>query len=122
VITTLSFDTNSHTMMGVSPEKAAESLAGFGAVAIGGNCGNGVEDIDTIIAKMRASNPEVTLVAKANAGLPHLDDDENPVYDGTPEIMAAYARKVKNAGARIIGGCCGSTPEHIRAIAAAVRS
>jgi 5-methyltetrahydrofolate--homocysteine methyltransferase len=122
VVTTLSFDTNSHTMMGVSPEKAAESLGGFGALAIGGNCGTGVEDIDKIIAKMRASNPGATLVAKANAGLPHLDDEENPVYDGTPEIMAEYARKVKESGARIIGGCCGSTPDHIRAIAAAVQS
>lgn len=121
VVTTLSFDTNGHTMMGVSPEKAAESLAGFGALAIGGNCGTGVNDIDRIIAKMRAVNPGATLVAKANAGLPHLDDDDNPVYDGTPEIMAEYARKVKVSGARIIGACCGSTPKHIRAIAAAVR-
>ena len=80
-----------------------------------------MDDIDGIIAKMRAANPEATLVAKANAGLPHLDDDDNPVYDGTPEIMAEYARKVKASGARIIGACCGSTPEHIRAIAAAVR-
>jgi methionine synthase I (cobalamin-dependent) len=70
---------------------------------------------------MHAAEPEVMLVAKANAGLPRMEGDTN-VYDATPEEMAAYARTVRDAGASIIGACCGSKPEHLRAIAEAVRT
>jgi 5-methyltetrahydrofolate--homocysteine methyltransferase len=121
VITTMTFDTRGRTMMGVTPEKAVDTLASFGAAAIGGNCGNGPEEIIGVVAKMHATAPAAVLVAKANAGIPQLVGGR-PVYRAAPEAMADYARAVYSAGARIIGACCGSTPEHIRAIAAALKS
>jgi len=121
IIATMTFDTHGRTMMGVTPEKAALALASFGAAVIGGNCGNGVEEIITVIEKMHATQPEAILLAKANAGIPTLVAGK-PVYPATPEDMADYARKAYAAGARIIGACCGSTPAHIQAIAAALAS
>jgi 5-methyltetrahydrofolate--homocysteine methyltransferase len=121
IVTTMTFDTHGHTMMGVTPEKAATTLASFGAVAVGGNCGNGVEEIITVVEKMRAVAPEAILVAKANAGIPKLVGGK-PVYQATPEDMAEYAIKAYTAGACIIGACCGSTPAHIQAIAGALAS
>lgn len=120
LVTTMTFDTNGHTMMGVSPEKAGETLLGFDVLALGGNCGNGVDELVTVIEKMRKAYPEVVLVAKANAGLPRMDGGDHPVYDGTPEVMAAYAQTVHRLGAQIIGACCGSTDAHIRAISQAL--
>ena len=68
---------------------------------------------------MHAAYPDTVLVAKANAGLPKLVKGE-VIYDGTPDIMAAYAERVHSLGATLIGGCCGSTPDHIEAIAKAL--
>jgi 5-methyltetrahydrofolate--homocysteine methyltransferase len=119
VITTMTFDTRGHTMMGVSPEQAAMELSGWGAAAIGGNCGNGPEEIIEVIRKMHAEAPQAVLVAKANAGIPELVNGR-AVYGASPETMAGYARAVAQAGARIIGSCCGSTPAHVAAMAAAL--
>ncbi len=116
VVTTMTFDTHGRTMMGVTPQKALEGLSQLGVEALGGNCGNGPQEIEGVIEKMRAANPQIVLVAKSNAGLPHMESG-TPVYDATPEVMADYAIKVRDLGARIIGGCCGSTPNHIRAMA-----
>lgn len=121
VVTAMTFDTHGRTMMGVKPEDAAAALISYGAVAVGGNCGNGVEEIITVVEKMHAAAPEVILVAKANAGIPRLVGGQ-AVYEATPQDMAEYAIKAYAAGARIIGGCCGSTPAHIQAIAAALAS
>jgi 5-methyltetrahydrofolate--homocysteine methyltransferase len=120
VVTTMTFDSGGRTMMGVTPEKALETLDGFDVVALGANCGNGPDEIEAVIGQMHASSSHTILVAKANAGLPHMVDNQ-AVYDATPEVMAEYARRVYNQGAQIIGACCGSTPEHIRAIAEALR-
>jgi 5-methyltetrahydrofolate--homocysteine methyltransferase len=119
IVTTMTFDTRGHTMMGVSPEKAVDSLSSFAPVALGGNCGNGPEEIIEVIEKMHAANPGVLLVAKANAGVPELVKGK-AVYRASPERMADYAIQSYQAGARVIGGCCGSTPDHIRSIAAAL--
>ncbi len=121
VITTMTFDTRGRTMMGVTPEKAANTLSSYGAVAVGGNCGNGPDEIIGVVEKMHATAPQALLVAKANAGVPTLVAGK-PVYRATPEDMAGYASQVYTAGARIIGACCGSTPDHIRAIAEALKS
>jgi 5-methyltetrahydrofolate--homocysteine methyltransferase len=86
---------------------------------VGGNCGNGPEEIIAVIEKMHTTDPEAVLVAKANAGVPTLVAGK-PVYRAAPQDMAEYAVKVRLAGARIIGACCGSTPDHIRAIAEAL--
>jgi 5-methyltetrahydrofolate--homocysteine methyltransferase len=119
IIATMTFDTRGHTMMGVTPERAIVALSSFGAAAIGGNCGNGPEEIIQVVEKMHATAPQTTLVAKANAGIPELVGGK-PVYRASPETMAEYAVQVFNAGARIIGACCGSTPAHIQAIAGAL--
>jgi 5-methyltetrahydrofolate--homocysteine methyltransferase len=121
VMTTMTFDTHGRTMMGVTPEKAVTTLASFGATAVGGNCGNGPAEILGVIEKMHATAPEAVLIAKSNAGVPTLVGGR-PVYGASPADMAEYAVKVYNAGARIIGACCGSTPDHIKAIAQALAS
>jgi 5-methyltetrahydrofolate--homocysteine methyltransferase len=121
VMTTMTFDTHGRTMMGVTPEKAVTRMTSFGATAIGGNCGNGPAEILGVIEKMHATAPEALLIAKSNAGVPTLVGGR-PVYGASPADMADYALKVYNAGARIIGACCGSTSDHIRAIAQALAS
>jgi 5-methyltetrahydrofolate--homocysteine methyltransferase len=119
LVATLTFDTKGRTMMGVTPEAAARALRDFGVEAFGANCGRGPDEIEAVIEKMHAADPSAVLVAKANAGLPHVDGDRT-IYDATPDVMADYARRVAAKGARIIGACCGSTPDHIRAIAGAL--
>jgi 5-methyltetrahydrofolate--homocysteine methyltransferase len=119
LITTMTFDTRGHTMMGVSPEDAVRHLQAWGADAIGGNCGNGPDELIPVIAKMHAAAPDVTLVAKSNAGMPELVDLQ-AVYKARPELMAGTAIEMRDAGARIVGACCGSTPDHLRAMAAAI--
>jgi 5-methyltetrahydrofolate--homocysteine methyltransferase len=119
VVVTMSFDTHGHTMMGVSPEQAAKELTALGAVAVGGNCGLGPAELLPAMAAMHAAVPDAVLVAKPNAGLPLLEDDR-AVYRGSPEEMADYARRLTAAGVRIVGGCCGSSPAHLRAMADAL--
>ena len=119
LIATMTFDTRGHTMMGVSPEQAVAALDAWGADAVGGNCGNGPDELMPVIAKMHAARPDVVLVAKSNAGMPELVD-MRAVYRADPDTMAGQVLEMREAGARIVGGCCGSTPDHLRAIAAAV--
>ena len=116
IAATMSFDTNGHTMMGVSPVQALETLEGWGLRVIRANCGNGPGEIETVMTQMAQVRPEgVFLVAQSNAGVPQLVDGQT-LFDGTPVIMAAYAGKMLNLGVNLIGACCGSTPEHIAAM------
>jgi len=119
IVATMTFDTRGYTMMGVSPEQAVASLAAWGADAIGGNCGNGPDELLPVIEKMHATAPDVTLVAKSNAGMPELVD-LRAVYRADPPTMAEAGVAFRAAGARIIGACCGSTPDHLRAMAGAL--
>jgi methionine synthase I (cobalamin-dependent) len=119
VIATMSFDTRGHTMMGVTPERAAEALLEAGAAAVGGNCGNGPEELVPVLQRMRAAFPDAVLVAKANVGIPQLVGLAVH-YETTPETMADFARAFRDAGANVIGACCGSTPPHLRAMAEAL--
>ena len=119
IVATMTFDTRGHTMMGVSPEQAVSALAALGVDAIGGNCGNGPDELLPVIEKMHAAMPDVVLVAKSNAGMPELVD-LRAVYRADPPTMAEAARGFQAAGARIIGACCGSSPEHLKAMAAAI--
>jgi 5-methyltetrahydrofolate--homocysteine methyltransferase len=121
IITTMTFDTKGRTMMGVKPELALETLSTFEVTALGANCGNGPDELEAAIAKMVGKGPTVPLVAKANAGIPRLQGGQT-VYGASPDDMAAYALRVRDLGAQIIGACCGSTPAHIRAITDALRS
>jgi 5-methyltetrahydrofolate--homocysteine methyltransferase len=119
IIATMTFDTRGHTMMGVSPEKAIAALADWGADAIGGNCGNGPDEVVRVIERMHAAAPDVTLVAKSNVGMPQLVEGR-AVYLTGPDVMAAKCVEMRDAGARIVGACCGSTPEHLMAMAEAL--
>ncbi len=115
IFVSMSFDTNGRTMMGVKPEEAALELRPLGVTAIGANCGRSLDDTLEAITKMAEVQPEAMLFAKPNAGLPHEEDGQS-IYDVSPETMADYAEKFVGVGVKIFGGCCGSTPEHIRAI------
>lgn len=119
VIVTMSFDTNLRTMMGVKPSAAVTALAALGVRVIGANCGRGSEEMRVIAAEMAAVRPEgVYLITQTNAGLPKLVDGEF-VYTESPEVLGAWAAEMRALGIAIVGGCCGSTPEHVKAIAAA---
>ena len=120
VIATMSFDTRGHTMMGVTPERAAAAMLEAGAVAVGGNCGNGPEELIPVIERIRAAFPDAVIVAKGNVGMPQLVGMAVQ-YETTPETMAGYARQFRDAGANVIGACCGSTPPHLQAMAEALR-
>jgi 5-methyltetrahydrofolate--homocysteine methyltransferase len=120
IVATMTFDTRGRTMMGVTPEQAVQELSSWGLAAFGANCGNGPEEILAVITKMHTVAPQAVLVAKANAGVPKLEKGR-AVYGAGPEEMARYATAVAEAGARIIGACCGSTPRHLEAMAAALK-
>jgi 5-methyltetrahydrofolate--homocysteine methyltransferase len=120
VLVTLSFDTRGRSMMGVRPAAAAKELWALGVNVIGANCGRTLSETLTAIQEMRQAVPEAVLMAKPNAGLPHLENEQS-VYDVTPEVMAEWRAMFAEQGVRIFGGCCGSTPAHIRAIATAAR-
>lgn len=119
VAATLTFDTHGRTMMGTTPQQAMQALDRYGLIAYGANCGNGPAEVESVIASMHAAGPEARLVAKSNAGVPK-EREGQIVYDGTPEIMAKHAVRVRSLGASLIGACCGSTPAHIRAMAQAL--
>jgi 5-methyltetrahydrofolate--homocysteine methyltransferase len=121
ILVTMSFDTHGRTMMGVKPGDAARELWGMGVDAVGANCGRTLSENLEAIRQMREVLPEATLMAKPNAGLPRMEGSES-VYDVTPEIMAEYAEKFAALGVKIFGGCCGSTPGHIKAASDALSS
>ena len=108
------------TMMGVTPEQAAEAALQAGADVIGANCGKGSAYMAEVIRRMRAAHPGVPILVQANAGVPQAASDGTAVFPETPEEMAERVVEWLEAGARLIGGCCGTTPEHIRAIRRAV--
>ena len=112
VCATLSFDTAGRTMMGVSGEAAVNRLTELGVDAIGANCGNNLADTEAALREMRAANPDVPLISKANAGMPEWHGAELH-YSGEPEVMAAHAVRQREAGIQIIGACCGSSPKHL---------
>ncbi len=107
------------TMMGLSPAKAAEEAIKAGAHVVGPNCGNGMEYMLEIVKEMRAAAGATPILVHSNAGLPKPVNGVD-VFPESPEEMAARVPAVVEAGASIIGGCCGTTPAHIRAIRKAV--
>jgi 5-methyltetrahydrofolate--homocysteine methyltransferase len=121
LVCTMTFQQKLHTIMGVSPSQAAEALAGWGAAALGANCGTGPEEVEQVLEQMKEAVPDAFLVAKANAGVPRLVKGRTE-YNATPELMAEYAGRFAQMGVTIIGACCGSTPEHIAAMARALDS
>jgi methionine synthase I (cobalamin-dependent) len=120
ILVTMSFDSHGRTMMGVKPEIAVRELWSLGVSAVGANCGRTLEETLTAITAMRAAEPNAVLMAKPNAGLPRIENGE-ATYDVTPQVMAEYAHKFAQQSVKIFGGCCGSTPEHIRAVTNALK-
>jgi 5-methyltetrahydrofolate--homocysteine methyltransferase len=114
---TMSFDTAGRTMMGVTAPAMVDLVASLAAppVAFGANCGVGASDLLRTILGFAAKHPSKPVISKGNAGIPKYHEGHIH-YDGTPELMAEYALLARDSGARIIGGCCGTTPEHLRAM------
>ena len=114
---TASFDTAGKTMMGVAPAALAALAAEFDPkpLAFGANCGVGASDLVMSVLAMTQAQPGAVVIAKANAGIPQWHG-AHIHYSGTPELMAAYAGLAVDAGARIVGGCCGSTAAHLAAM------
>lgn len=112
-----SFDTAGKTMMGLHPKDMHTVLDGEPEqpIAIGANCGVGAPDILSSLLDMSAAKPDATLIVKGNCGIPQFQG-EKIVYSGTPELMADYVHLALDAGATIIGGCCGTTCDHLRAM------
>jgi len=122
IVVSFSYDRGVRTMMGVKPKDVAKKYKEMGAVLVGANCGTTLENMETIIKEYAETIPGFGLWAKPNAGVPHMDvKTEQGVYDMTPEDMFAYAKKYVTLGARVVGGCCGSTPEHVAAIVKAAK-
>jgi 5-methyltetrahydrofolate--homocysteine methyltransferase len=121
VTVTMSFDMHGRTMMGVRPEEAVRELWAMHVLAVGVNCGRTLEENLVAVTAMRRAAPNVTLIAKPNAGLPRMEGMVEAVYDVTPEVMADYALKFGAQGVKMLGGCCGSDPSHITAVKAALQ-
>ncbi len=120
---TMSFDTAGRTMMGVTSADLAllvETLPNP-PIAFGANCGTGASDILRTVLGFTAQGTERPLISKGNAGIPKYVDGHIH-YDGTPELMADYAVMARDAGAKIIGGCCGTMPAHLERMRAALDS
>lgn len=124
IIATMTFersgDSSYHSMMGVSPSQMVSELINAGAHIIGANCGNGIENMINIVKEIRTINTQIPVLIHANAGMPVLKDGEAH-FPETPDQMAGFISNLVKAGANIIGGCCGTTPEHIRKIVEVVK-
>ena len=117
IAATMTFDKGPRgffTMMGITPEDAAIELSNAGAHIVGSNCGNGIDNMIEIAQKMRDSTDR-PLIIHSNAGIPSMKSG-NIIYPETPEYMAERFMKLKDIGINIIGGCCGTSPTHIKAI------
>ncbi|MCU0484668.1 MAG: homocysteine S-methyltransferase family protein [Anaerolineales bacterium] len=120
IVISFSYDRGVRTMMGVKPSQVVETFVPLGVAVIGANCGTTLENMHKIVSEY-ASLTTLPVWAKPNAGLPVLNPETGETeYHITPEQMADFALQYIRAGARIVGGCCGSTPEHVQAIARAV--
>jgi 5-methyltetrahydrofolate--homocysteine methyltransferase len=119
IVVSFSYDRGTRTMMGVGPAEMIKRYKEMGAALVGANCGSSLENAETVAQEYAAAEPGFPLWLKPNAGLPRMLDGKT-VFDVTPEQMAEFARKSVALGARVVGGCCGNTPEHIAAIAKSV--
>ena len=122
IVVSFSYDRGTATMMGVKPKKVVTKYQEMGAALVGANCGTTLENMETIMAEYAETAPGFPLWAKPNAGLPRMDvETQIAYYDVTPEKMGEYAGKYIALGARVVGGCCGSRPEHVAGIVKAVK-
>lgn len=125
IICTMTFektgDHTFHTMMGITPAQMVSALTIAGAHIIGANCGNGIENMIGIVKEIRSVDTNIPVLIHANAGAPVYSEGKT-IFPETPDQMAGYLDLLVAAGANIIGGCCGTTPDHIRKIAQFVKN
>ena len=121
VAATLTFDTARRSMMGVTPTEYASFAQEIGLDLIGSNCGIGPAELMDSTTELLSANSGLPIIAKGNCGIPQYIDGEIH-FHGSPELMAQYALHARDAGATVIGGCCGTTPEHLAAMVEALNS
>jgi 5-methyltetrahydrofolate--homocysteine methyltransferase len=114
VLATMTFE-KGRTMMGTTPEKAAEAMLSAGADAVGANCGTGPAELVEVIKRMRAAFPKAILIAKPNAGMPVLEGGRT-VYPLSPDDFGKQVKILRDLGVTVVGGCCGTNSEHIRLV------
>ena len=119
LVVSYSFDQGTKTMMGLSPAQVAEAFAPLGVAALGANCGKSLADTDAIVDELLAADAGLPLWVKPNAGVPRMEGGE-VVYDAGPDDLARHVAGYAARGAKVVGGCCGTTPEHVQAIAASL--
>ncbi len=119
VVVSFSYDRGTRTMMGVKPAEAATTFSKLGASMIGLNCGTSLDNALRVLQEYGAVTPTLPVWVKPNAGLPRLEGSRT-IYDVTPEQMGEFARASVQLGARVVGGCCGTTALHVAAISASV--
>jgi 5-methyltetrahydrofolate--homocysteine methyltransferase len=117
VVVSYSFDQGTRTMMGLSATDVVRAFAPLGVAAIGANCGKSLADMDRVFEELVGEAGELPLWVKPNAGVPRIEG-ERVVYEAGPDDLARHIAGYVAAGAKVVGGCCGSTPAHVAAIAA----
>jgi len=120
IVISFSYDRGTRTMMGVKPADMIRHYHEMGATLVGANCGTTLENMEKVAQEYAQAEPGFPLWIKPNAGLPRMEG-ESTVFNVSPEQMAGFASKYIALGARVVGGCCGSTPAHIAAMAAGVK-
>ena len=122
IVVSFSYDRGTRSMMGVKPKDVIKRYSEMGATLVGANCGTTLENMEAVVKEYAATVPGFPLWVKPNAGVPRMDiETEQGIYDMGPEDMAVFALKYVELGARVVGGCCGNTPEHVAAIAKTVK-
>jgi len=122
IVVSFSYDRGTRSMMGVKPKDVMKRYSEMGATLVGANCGSTLENMELVVKEYAATVPNFPLWVKPNAGVPHMDiETEQGVYDMDPEDMAKFSQRYVELGAKVVGGCCGNTPEHIAAIVKAVK-
>src|SRR5512133_3223025 len=122
IVVSFSYDRGTRSMMGVKPKDVIKKYSEMGATLVGANCGTTLENMEAVVREYAATVPNFPLWIKPNAGVPRMDiETEQGIYDMGPEDMATYAMKYIELGAKVVGGCCGNSPEHVAAIVKAVK-
>ncbi len=123
IVVSFSYDRGTRSMMGVKPKDVLKKYMEMGATMVGANCGTTLENMELVVKEYVETVPNFPLWVKPNAGIPRMDiETEQGVYDMTPEDMASFSKKYVALGARVVGGCCGNTAEHVAAIVKAVKN
>jgi 5-methyltetrahydrofolate--homocysteine methyltransferase len=119
LVVSFSFDMGTRTMMGLSPTDAVTAVVPLGVAAVGTNCGRSLADADLVVAEILSVAGDTPVWVKPNAGVPKIVGAE-VVYEAGPEMLAEHVARYVGKGVRVVGGCCGSTPAHVAAIAEAL--